>query len=254
MKPGPGTKDLLGKVALVTGGSRGIGRAICLALAAEHSDIAVNYVSNPDAAEETVAALRQLDVKAEAFKADISDTEQCSNMIEEVMSKLGRIDVLVNNAGITQDRSFMKMSLEEWRKVLTVNLDGVFNVTHAVLPQMAERKWGRIINIASIVGQIGNFGQANYSTAKGGMIALTKTLAREVAKKGITANAVAPGYIETDMTAKVSEQVLNWVCEMTPVGRLGRPEEVARAVRFLAAPNSSYITGQVINVNGGMFM
>jgi 3-oxoacyl-(acyl-carrier-protein) reductase len=255
MKPGPGTRDLEGKVALVTGGSRGIGAAICEALAAESAKVIVNYVSKPDAAEKVVAALRRdYGVEAEAYKADVAIVEECNVMVEKVLSRHGRIDVLVNNAGITQDRSFLKMSLDQWRSVLTVNLDGVFNVTHATLPQMVKNNFGRIINITSIVGQIGNFGQANYATAKGGLIAFTKTLAREVAKKGVTVNAVAPGYIETDMTAKVPQEVLNWVCEHTPVGRLGKPDEVARAVRFLAAPNSSYITGQVINVNGGMYM
>ncbi|MDX2199881.1 MAG: 3-oxoacyl-[acyl-carrier-protein] reductase [Phycisphaerae bacterium] len=255
MKPGPGTKDLLGKVALVTGGSRGIGRAICEALAAEQATIVVNYVSKPESANEVVEMLkRDYQVDAVAYKADIAKVDECDQMVEQIMAKYGHVDVLVNNAGVTQDKSFLKMTLDQWRGVLTVNLDGVFNITHKILPQMVKREWGRIVNITSIVGQIGNFGQANYATAKGGLIAFTKTLAREVAKKGVMVNAVAPGYIETDMTAKVSPEVLKWVCDMTPVGRLGRPDEVARAVRFLAAPNSGYITGQVINVNGGMYM
>lgn len=255
MKPGPGTGDLNGKVALVTGGSRGIGAAICAALAAEGATIAVNYVSKSDAAEKVAAALQtDYGVTAAAFRGDVADYEASQTMVEQILSRFGHIDVLVNNAGITQDRSFLKMSVEQWRHVLTVNLDGVFNVTHVVLPQMVKNTFGRIINITSIVGQIGNFGQANYATAKGGLIAFTKTLAREVAKKNVTVNAVAPGYIETEMTAKVPAETLKWVCDMTPVGRLGRPEEVARAVRFLAAPNSSYITGHVVNVNGGMYM
>lgn len=255
MKPGPGTKDLIDKVALVTGGSRGIGAAICEALAAESCNIAVNYVSKQDLADNVVTTLkRDYGVQAEAFRGDIARIEECHIMIENMLTRFGHIDVLVNNAGITQDKSFLKMTVEQWQQVLTVNLDGVFNVTHTVLPQMVKNNWGRIINITSIVGQIGNFGQANYATAKGGLIAFTKSLAREVAKKGVTVNAVAPGYIETDMTAKVSEDVLKWVCEQTPVGRLGRPDEVARAVRFLSAPNAGYITGQVINVNGGMHM
>ncbi len=246
--------DLTGKVALVTGGSRGIGRAICIALAEEHCDIAVNYRSNTEAADAVVRELKGMGVNAKAYQGDVSDAEQSNNMIERVLSELGQVDVLVNNAGITRDRSFLKMKPEEWREVLLVNLNGPFNMTSRLLPAMTERNWGRIINISSIVAQMGNFGQSNYAVAKGGLIAFTKTLAREVAAKGVTVNAVAPGFIETDMTAAVSDKVLDVVKQLTPVGRLGRPEEVARAVRFLAAPQASFITGEVINVNGGMYM
>ncbi|MCA9242988.1 MAG: 3-oxoacyl-[acyl-carrier-protein] reductase [Phycisphaerales bacterium] len=246
--------DLTGRVALVTGGSRGIGRAICIALAHEKCDIAVNYRSHAEAAEEVVRELKDMGVRAKAFQGDVSDSEQSNNMIESVMSEFGHVDVLVNNAGITRDRSFVKMKPEEWREVLLVNLNGPFNMTSRLLPQMIERNWGRIVNISSIVAQMGNFGQSNYAVAKGGLIAFTKTLAREVAAKGVTVNAVAPGFIETDMTAAVPDKVLDVVRQLTPVGRLGRPEEVARAVRFLAAPQASFITGEVINVNGGMYM
>lgn len=250
----PSFHDLEGRVALVTGGSRGIGKAICRALAAENCTIAVNYSSNAAAANATVEELTVLGVKAKAYKADVSDQGQAANMVEQIVSDFGKVDVLVNNAGITADKSFLKMSLEQWKKVLHVNLDGPFNVTTACLPMMVKNNWGRVISITSIVGQMGNFGQANYAVSKGGLIAFTRSLAREVAKKGVTVNAVAPGYIETDMTAVVSKEVLDWVCAQTPIGRLGKPEEVGRAVRFLAAPQASYITGQVINVNGGMYM
>ncbi|NOT00297.1 MAG: 3-oxoacyl-ACP reductase FabG [Phycisphaerales bacterium] len=247
-------KDLVGKVALVTGGSRGIGRACCIALACEDCAIAVNYVRSEKDAEDVVAALRGMGVKARSFQADISKEDQTNVMIEQIMKEFGRVDVLVNNAGITQDKSFRKMTRDLWHKVLVVNLDGAFNVTSGVLDQMCERGWGRIINMTSIVAQMGNFGQSNYAVAKGGLIGFTKALAREVAAKGVTVNAVAPGFIETDMTASVPAETLELVKKLTPMGRLGKPEEVARAVRFLSAPQASFITGQVININGGMYM
>jgi 3-oxoacyl-(acyl-carrier-protein) reductase len=246
--------DLEGKVSLITGGSRGIGRACCAALAAEGSGIAVNYQKSKDAAEDVVAELKNKGVKAGAYQADISQEDESNNMIERVLNDFGRVDVVVNNAGITRDRSFMKMTRDQWHSVLMVNLDGPFNITSALLPQMCERQWGRIISITSIVAQMGNFGQSNYAVAKGGLIAFTKTLAREVATKGVTVNAVAPGFIETDMTAVVPDESLDMIRKLTPMGRLGRPEEVARAVRFLAAPQASFITGQVININGGLYM
>jgi len=247
--------QLAGKVSLVTGGGRGIGHAICLALGEEGSDIAVNYAHDPARAEATCEELRKLGVKAKAYRADISHDEENHAMIAQVREDFGRIDVLVNNAGITRDRTFMKMTYELWREVLAVDLTGPALVTHEVLRTgLIEAGWGRIIFISSIVGQMGNFGQSNYAVAKGGLISLTKALAREVARKGITVNSVAPGFIETDMTANVPPQVLDKVKELTPIGRLGKPEEVAEAVKFLASPRASYITGEVINVNGGMFM
>ncbi len=246
--------DLDGKVSLVTGGSRGIGRACCFALAEDRSSIAVNYLRNKDAADWVVNELKSKDIKARAFAADVSNQEQTNIMMEQIMNEFGRVDVVVNNAGITRDKSFMKMTRDQWHSVLLVNLDGPFNVTGAVLPQMCKRKWGRIINITSIVAQMGNFGQSNYAVAKGGLIAFTKTLAREVASKAVTVNAVAPGFIETDMTAAVPAEALEMIKKMTPMERLGKPEEVARAVRFLASPDASFITGQVININGGMYM
>ncbi len=246
--------DLEGKVSLVTGGSRGIGRACCLALADEGSAVVVNYNTKKDAAEEVVEEIKAKGVPARAIQADVSQDDQTHIMIERALCEFGQVDVLVNNAGITSDKSFVKMSPEQWRKVLLVNLDGPFNITSGLVGLMCKRGWGRIINIASIVAQMGNFGQSNYAVTKGGLIAFTKTLAREVAAKGVTVNAVAPGFIETDMTAAVPSEALEIVKKMTPMGRLGKPAEVARAVRFLAAPQASFITGQVININGGMYM
>lgn len=248
-------KTLEGKISLVTGGSRGIGKAICHALAEAGSAVAVNYSQNAQRAEEVCASLRELGVKAHAYQANIAVDEDNHRMIEQVRRDFGRIDVLVNNAGITRDRTFMKMTHELWREVLDVNLTGPTMVTHETLRSgMIDQGWGRIIFITSIVGQQGNFGQSNYAVAKGGLITLTRTLAREVARKGITVNSVAPGFIETEMTAEVPEKVLEAVRAQTPVGRLGKPEEVAEAVRFLAGPLASYITGEVLNVNGGMYM
>jgi len=246
--------ELRDKVSLVSGSSRGIGRAIALMLAEAGSDIVVNYASNSEAAEEVVGRIRHLGRRAMAIKADVSNRGQVDAMVGAAQEKFGPVHVLVNNAGITRDRSFLKLSPEQWREVLVTHLDGAFNLTGRLLPGMIEAKWGRIINITSIVGQIGNFGQSNYAVAKGGLMAFTKTLAREVATKGVTVNAVSPGYIQTDMTAAVPESVLETVKSLTPMGRLGTPDEVAIAVRFLADPRASFITGTIINVNGGMYM
>jgi acetoacetyl-CoA reductase len=247
-------KDLTDRVSLVTGGARGIGKACCHALGFDGSTIAVNYNASRDAAERLVEDLESKGIRAKAYKADVSDHDQTQSMVNHILDDFGRVDVIVNNAGITRDRSFLKMTPEQWHQVLLVNLDGPFNITSTLLGQMCERKWGRVINITSIVAQMGNFGQSNYAVAKGGLIAFTKTLAREVAAKGVTVNAVAPGFIETDMTADLPDKVVDTVKQLTPMGRLGKPEEVGRAVRFLAATEASFITGQVINVNGGMYM
>jgi 3-oxoacyl-(acyl-carrier-protein) reductase len=246
--------DLVDKVAVVTGGSRGIGRAICLALAEEKCSLAVNFLSNTTAADEVVKQLKSMGVKAKAFQGDVADLEQARALAGRIRDEFGQVDILVNNAGITRDKSFLKMSREQWDSVLLVNLTGPFNMTHEFLPGMVERRWGRIVNITSIVAQMGNFGQANYAVAKGGLIAFTRTLAREVATKGVTVNAVSPGFIDTDMTSELPEAVIETVKRLTPMGRLGRSEEVASAVRFLAAAESSFITGEVINVNGGLYM
>jgi 3-oxoacyl-[acyl-carrier protein] reductase len=247
-------KVLQGKKALVTGGSRGIGKATALALAAAGAEVAINFQYSASAAEEVCQAIRDLDIHANIFQADISKEEDSKRMTAAVLKEFGGIDILVNNAGITRDKSFLKMTRELWDEVLGVNLNGPFNLTRAFLPGMVEAGWGRVINMSSIVGQTGNFGQANYAVTKGGLIAFTMTLAREVARKGVTVNAVAPGFIETDMTKDLAEAALASVKALTPVGRLGKPEEVAAAVVFLASPQASYITGQVIPVNGGMYM
>ncbi len=246
--------ELQGKVSLVTGSSRGIGRAIALELAAAGSDVAVNYVSNEKAALDVVRQVESMGRRAKAYRADVSQEDQTNLMVEQAQKDFGLIEIVVNNAGITEDKSFLKMTRDQWYKVLLVNLDGPMNIIAALLPSLVGNGWGRIINMTSIVAQMGNFGQSNYAVAKGGLIAFTKTLAREVARKGVTVNAVAPGFIETDMTATVPPDALEWVKKMTPIGRLGKPDEVAQAVRFLAHPMASYVTGQVISINGGMYM
>lgn len=246
--------ELDGKVALVTGASRGIGRAISVALAEAGADVALNYFTSREPAEDVAEQIRKLGRKAKVYKANVSNDEENHAMIDSILKDFGPVHIVVNNAGITRDRSFAKMTAEMWHEVLNVDLTGPALITHALLQPMIEAGWGRVINITSIVGEMGNFGQSNYSAAKGGLIALTKTLARELARKNVTVNAVAPGFITTDMTSAVPDKVLEQVCQMTPVGRLGKPEEVAAAVVFLASPRSSFITGTVVDVNGGMYM
>ncbi|HTL17094.1 MAG TPA: beta-ketoacyl-ACP reductase [Patescibacteria group bacterium] len=247
--------ELRGKVCLVTGGSRGIGRAIVSAMANAGADVAFTYQHSRDAAEKLALSLsEQTGVRCRAYQADVAVAEQMQQAITQITRDLGHIAILVNNAGITRDKSFLKMTRSMWEEVIHVDLDGVFYTTQLVAQDMVGAGWGRIINISSVVGQTGNFGQSNYAAAKGALIAFGESLARELARKGITVNAVAPGFIETDMVKEMPEAALNQVRAMTPMGRLGKPEEIADAVVFLASPRSSYVTGQVLAVNGGMYM
>ena len=247
--------ELRGKVCLVTGGSRGIGRAIVTAMADAGADVAFTYRSSKEQAEGLAKSIsEQKGVRCRAYQADVASAEQMQSIVAEVEKELGPVTILVNNAGITRDKSFLKMTRSMWEEVIHVDLDGVFYTTQLVVQDMLGAGWGRIINISSIVGQTGNFGQTNYAAAKGAVISFTESLARELARKGITVNAVAPGFIETDMVSGMPEAALNQVKAMTPMGRLGKPEEIADAVVFLASPRSSYVTGQVLGVNGGMYM
>lgn len=243
-----------GKMAFVTGSSRGIGKAIAVALADCGCNTIINYHSSEESAKKAQEEIESRGVKCTLYKADVSNRAQADEMVEDIKATLGGVDILVNNAGINRDRTFLKMTREMWDEVLGVNLNGPFNITHGLLPHMVEKGWGRIINISSIGGQTGNFGQANYSVTKGGLIAFTMTLAREVARKGVTVNSVSPGYTATDMTAGMPEPVVKHVKNLIPMGRMAEPEEIASAVAFLASPGASYITGQVIGVNGGIYM
>ncbi len=246
--------DLSGKIALVTGGSRGIGRAVCLKLAALGARVAVNYVSRPDAADETVAAIKAAGGDAFTIQFDIGNATEVQDAFKKLLADCGRIDILVNNAGITRDGLLLKMKDEDWDQVLNTNLKGAFNSIRAAYRPMMKQRGGRIINITSVIGFAGNAGQANYAAAKAGLMGLTKSAARELASRGVTVNAVAPGYIVTDMTDELSEEVKNKVLSEIPMGLLGAPEDIAGAVAYLASDAARYVTGQVIHVNGGMFM
>ncbi len=277
---------LEGKVALVTGGSRGIGRAIALRLAEEGADVAVNYQNTKEHAQKVSRLIDQMGTACELEKlsekidtidsrenakelselidsvgahscicqADVGDMEQVNRMRDEVNRKFGKVDILVNNAGIVRDKSFVKMTPDMWDDVLSVNLDGTFFCTKAFIEGMIERKYGRIVNISSVIGRMGNFGQANYTASKAGIIGLTKALAKEFAAKGITVNAIAPGFIETDMIRGVPPEGMEKILTQIPLRRLGKASEVAGTVAYLASQDGDYITGQVIDINGGLYI
>ena len=239
-------------VALVTGGSRGIGRAICLELARRGAAVAVNYAGNEQAARETVEACRALGVKAEAFQADVADPAACEELVKAVKDRFGRLDILVNNAGITRDGLLMTAKEEDFSRVLDTNLKGAYFCMKAASKVMMRQRYGRIISMSSVVGLRGNPGQTNYAASKAGILGLTKAAAKELATRGITVNAVAPGFIETDMTAAMPEKAKEAMLTTIPAGRPGAPEDVAKAVAFFAEKDSAYITGQVLCVDGGM--
>jgi len=245
--------SITGKTALVTGAAQGIGRDIALALATDGADVAICDV-NLDAAQKTAADIEALGRRSLALKANVAASAEVTAMMDQIVEKFDRIDILVNNAGITRDGLILRMKDEDWDLVLSINLKGSFLCTKSALKYMTKQRGGTIINIASIVGAMGNAGQANYVASKAGLIGLTKTIAREYANRGITANAVAPGFIDTAMTQALSETVRQELAKQIPLGKLGTPADVANAVRFLASPWAQYITGQVIHVNGGMYM
>lgn len=245
---------LVGKVALVTGGSRGIGRAVALKLAENGADVAINYAGNTAAAEEVKAAIEKMGRKAMLVQGSVADTDGVQALVNQVVKELGRLDILINNAGITRDGLLMRMKEADWDAVLETNLKGVFNCSKAVMRTMMKQKSGRIVNMASVVGEMGNAGQANYAAAKAGVIGFTKSLAKEVASRGITVNAVAPGFIATDMTKVLTDDQKAEMGRSIPLGRAGQPEDVANAVLFLVSDEAAYITGQVLNVDGGMVM
>ncbi|AIQ63915.1 3-oxoacyl-[acyl-carrier-protein] reductase FabG [compost metagenome] len=245
---------LRGQTALVTGASRGIGRSIALALAEHGVKVAVNYSGSEEAARDTVARIAELGSEGIALRGNVGSTEEAEGLVKEVLGAWGKVDILVNNAGITRDNLIMRMKEEEFDQVIETNLKGVFNCLKAVTRPMMKQRYGRIINISSVVGVTGNPGQANYSAAKAGIIGLTKSAARELASRGITVNCIAPGFIDTDMTRALSEEVRADLAKGIPLARLGLPEEIASAVLFLASEGAAYMTGQTLHVDGGMYM
>lgn len=246
--------NLTGKVALVTGASRGIGQATAIDLAKAGADVVVNFIGNEAVAQETVEKIEALGRKAIKIKADVGNAEEVQAMVDEAVAVFGHIDILVNNAGITRDGLLIRMKDSDWDDVLNINLKGVYLVTKAVAKLMVKQRAGRIINMTSVSGVTGNVGQANYAAAKAGVIGFTKTCAKELAARGITVNAIAPGFIETAMTDVLPEKIKEGIAGTIPFGRMGQPEEIANVVTFLASDFASYITGQVLNVDGGMVM
>src|SRR5712671_3560754 len=240
---------LKGRTALVTGGSRGIGRAIALALAEEGADVVVNYVASEKAAREVAETIKTMGRRALIAQADVGDYPDTFRMAQEVLKEFGRLDILVDNAGINSDKTFVKMDHASWRKVLAINLDGVFNCTKVFIDQMLKQSYGRVVNITSVIGQIGNFGQANYAASKAGVAAFTKSLGKE-----ITVNAVAPGFIETDMVQGIPEKVREKLLSQIPLKRFGTVEEVGRAVVYIVSSDGDYITGAELSINGGLLM
>ncbi|QZY57097.1 3-oxoacyl-[acyl-carrier-protein] reductase [Crassaminicella profunda] len=246
--------NLTGKTAIVTGGSRGIGKAIALKLANLGANIVVNYTSNVAKAEEVVKQIKEMGKDAIALKADVSNSEEVQNFIKQVEEKFETIDILINNAGITRDTLLMKMKEEDWDQVIAINLKGTYNCTKAVTRKMMKQRSGKIVNLASVVGVTGNAGQANYAASKAGVIGFTKSIAKELGARGINVNAVAPGFIETDMTDVLSDKVKEEIMKQIPMKKLGKAEDVANVVAFLCSNEASYVTGQVMNIDGGMAM
>ncbi|MEW6518741.1 MAG: 3-oxoacyl-[acyl-carrier-protein] reductase [Thermodesulfobacteriota bacterium] len=246
--------SLDGKIAVVTGGSRGIGKAVCLRLAGLGATVVVNYVSRPDAAEATVAAIKAAGGQAAAYQFNVADAEQVQAAFKKILADFGRVDILVNNAGITRDGLIAMMKEQAWDEVLDTNLKGAFNCIKAASRPMMKQRWGRIVSITSVIGFAGNAGQANYAAAKAGMVGLTRSVAKELASRGVTVNGVAPGYIDTDMTRELAEEVTEKIKAEIPMNSLGTVEDVAAAVAYLVSEEARYVTGQFIHVNGGMFM
>lgn len=247
-------KSLENKTVLVTGGSRGIGRAIALAMAEEGANVAVLFAGNRAAADQTAAEIAEKGVKVAVYQCDVASCEETENTVKAILEEFGQVDILVNNAGIVRDGLAMRMSSEDFRAVLDVNLTGAFHMIRACLPLFIRRRAGSIVNITSVSGMMGNPGQANYAASKAGLIGLTKTLAKEYASRGVTCNAVAPGFIETEMTAAMPAPALEAAAGAIPAKRLGRPEDIAAAALFLASDGASYITGEVLKVDGGLYI
>lgn len=245
---------LQNKVAVITGASRGIGRAIALHMAKLGAQVVINYSGSEEKAKEAKQEITEAGGKVDIYQCDVADFKACETFVKEVIAKFGRIDILVNNAGITKDGLLMSMSEEDFDKVLAVNLKGTFHMTRFVSRQMMKQRSGRIINMASVVGVSGNAGQANYAASKAGVIGFTKSAAKELASRGITVNAIAPGYIVTDMTGKLNEETKQKIADQIPLGTLGEPEQVAYAAAFLASEQAAYITGQVLHVDGGLYI